>query len=174
MPGCFCIDEVNAKRSFLLTKSIQSTAPRSCASKLARDSRLGSFCWRCVVLRELTLYGLENPEGFVALRDLDEVGSLPQGDVEFAPLHCAEFSDAVALHVEDADVVRAAVDALETELATVDSPADGGVKDSTTVTPSVSSVPEDGPSVALDDSEPAISALDENSGSSELLDSGST
>ena len=96
----------------------------SCASKLACDSRLGSFCWRCVVLRELTPYGLENSEGPVALRDLDEVGALTQGDVEFVPLRGVEFSDAVTLHVEDADVVRAAVDALKMECATVDSPAD--------------------------------------------------
>ena len=45
--------------------------------------------------------------------------------MEFAPLHCAEFRDAVALHVEEADVVRAAVDAFEMERAAVDSPADG-------------------------------------------------
>ena len=75
-------------------------------------------------MRELTPYGLEYPEGPVVLRDLDEVGALTQGDVELVPLRGVEFSDAVTLHVEDADVVRAAVDALKMECATVDSPAD--------------------------------------------------
>ena len=48
-----------------------------CAAQSKIPSQVAGDFWRCVASRELVPYGLEYPEGPVALRDLDEVGALP-------------------------------------------------------------------------------------------------